>query len=121
MQIQQENFMTLIAQTGADATNSSDPEISRLMAQANQAFEIAKYADLLSRYEQRKIKIFREVLAQLKELQNYRDIFKYDKNGPPRTKGAPIPKIHSVPAVGFVFSEPEIIPESEPCDDPLAA
>jgi hypothetical protein len=68
--------------------------------------DLAKHADLISRYEQRKMRVFRDSLKELKALQRERAA--KIPSGKTLTQTAsvaatPMPD----PADGFVFSEPK--------------
>ncbi len=66
---QEQNFLTIVGQTGFNPFEGPDPEVNCLLAQANFSRPNAKHIDLLSRYEQRKMRVFRDSLRELKQQQ----------------------------------------------------
>jgi hypothetical protein len=106
---QEQNFMTIVGQTGHNPFEGPDPETNVLLTQANHSRNNAKQIELLSRYEQRKMRLFRETLRDLKLLQQERKLAEQQQSASEQTAqtAQAAPQAQPSQEIGFVCPDPQ--------------
>ncbi len=113
---QEQNYMSLVGQTVRVPCESPSADVNTVMAQAYNLKNDLAQIDLLSRYEQRKMRVFREALRDLTALQA-------NRKQPEREKAeelpVPLSKPTAKPAAHFVCPPPKTMTAQAP-PPPLA-